>query len=361
MRPAGLSHDEQYPKPFQRASSKPRVASYRPHGESSSSPAPGCRRIPACRPTGASADCTRAPSPTSAADRAGAVGRHVRETSGHRLALPVPDRGQLPRRPPERRPLRHRPPEALHGQVTVVTQNVDGFHLLAGSCGTSSRCTAPCAACAASTAAACAGWKVTPASRSPACPHCGGILRPDVVLFGEHLPSQALHRFEAVLAQRAGPGHLGRHRQFLPLHRRAGPRRRRTRRSDHRDQPGWNPPERTRDRTPAHAGRRGAAGHSTPPATPGQRAGRGLRRANRRHHQRPATGHEQKGSPFGLPFVCRRCRDQWPRFFSLLIAAIWSQRSGQLGLSLAYPGQNPGSAWPLRRDAASRAFASSRS
>jgi NAD-dependent deacetylase len=34
----------------------------------------------------------------------------------------------------------------------------------------------------------------------PACPHCGGILRPDVVLFGEHLPSQALHRFEAVLA-----------------------------------------------------------------------------------------------------------------------------------------------------------------
>jgi len=37
----------------------------------------------------------------------------------------------------------------------------------------------------------------------PDCPHCGGVLRPDVVLFGENLPDQAVHRFEQVLA--AGP------------------------------------------------------------------------------------------------------------------------------------------------------------
>lgn len=92
--------------------------------------------------------------------------------------------------------------EAMHGQVTVVTQNVDGFHLLAGSRdviemhGTLRRLL--CVDCGrVRRVESYAGLSIP-----PACPHCGGILRPDVVLFGEHLPSQALHRFETVLAQR---------------------------------------------------------------------------------------------------------------------------------------------------------------
>jgi NAD-dependent deacetylase len=35
----------------------------------------------------------------------------------------------------------------------------------------------------------------------PECPQCGGIMRPEVVLFGEALPTRALERLEAVLAE----------------------------------------------------------------------------------------------------------------------------------------------------------------
>ena len=85
-------------------------------------------------------------------------------------------------------------------RVVVFTQNVDGFHRAAGSKNVIAihgdlhdlRCTA----CA---------WRHTVDSFAgltapPGCPACGALVRPDVVLFGEHLPSQALHRFEAVLA-----------------------------------------------------------------------------------------------------------------------------------------------------------------
>ena len=93
--------------------------------------------------------------------------------------------------------------EALHGNVTVLTQNVDGFHLMAGSRdviemhGTLRRLR--CVDCGrARQVDNYVGLEIP-----PACPHCGGIIRPDVVLFGEALPDQAVHRLEQVLA--AGP------------------------------------------------------------------------------------------------------------------------------------------------------------
>lgn len=93
--------------------------------------------------------------------------------------------------------------EAMHGTVTVLTQNVDGFHLDAGSRdviemhGTLRRLR--CVDCGRSRHVN----NYAGLSIPPDCPHCGGMLRPDVVLFGESLPDQAVHRFEQVLA--AGP------------------------------------------------------------------------------------------------------------------------------------------------------------
>jgi NAD-dependent deacetylase len=83
--------------------------------------------------------------------------------------------------------------------VWVLTQNVDGLHRAAGSSklieihGTVHhlRCTE------------CPHQRDVPdfagLALPPACPVCGGLLRPDVVLFGEMLPQQGLDRLEAVL------------------------------------------------------------------------------------------------------------------------------------------------------------------
>lgn len=83
--------------------------------------------------------------------------------------------------------------------VWVLTQNVDGLHRAAGSRklieihGTVHhlRCTE------------CPHERDVPdfagLSLPPACPACGGWLRPDVVLFGELLPPQQLDRLAAVL------------------------------------------------------------------------------------------------------------------------------------------------------------------
>lgn len=93
--------------------------------------------------------------------------------------------------------------EALHGTVTTLTQNVDGFHLEAGSRdviemhGTLRRLR--CVDCGRNRHVdSYAGLSIP-----PECPHCGGVLRPDVVLFGESLPDQAVHRFQTMLE--AGP------------------------------------------------------------------------------------------------------------------------------------------------------------
>ncbi len=84
--------------------------------------------------------------------------------------------------------------------VCVLTQNVDGLHRAAGSRnvieihGTVHRL--HCMACHH-------GRKVPDYAGlqiPPECPHCGGIMRPEVVLFGEVLPDAAINRLEHVLA-----------------------------------------------------------------------------------------------------------------------------------------------------------------
>nr|WP_153109054.1 NAD-dependent deacylase [Propionivibrio limicola] len=79
-------------------------------------------------------------------------------------------------------------------QVVVLTQNIDGLHTLAGSTnvieihGTLGRrhCTRCGKAADARQAVGAAGF--------PVCPVCGGVVRPEVVLFGESLPNGALQR-----------------------------------------------------------------------------------------------------------------------------------------------------------------------
>lgn len=83
--------------------------------------------------------------------------------------------------------------------VWVLTQNVDGLHRAAGSHnlieihGTVHRLR--CTECTHSrTVPDYSGLRIP-----PECPACGGMLRPDVVLFGEMLPDVPLTRLERVL------------------------------------------------------------------------------------------------------------------------------------------------------------------
>src|SRR5690349_14869093 len=85
----------------------------------------------------------------------------------------------------------------------VITQNVDRLHELAGSRTVvevhGSLRTASCPACGA----------ILPMEEArsrlplPTCDHCGGALKPDVVMFGEFLPATAIERAGA-LARIAG-------------------------------------------------------------------------------------------------------------------------------------------------------------
>lgn len=91
-------------------------------------------------------------------------------------------------------------------EVTVLTQNVDGFHRKAGSENVidihgdvhALYCAARC------------GWSERVQdyrhlgdALPPRCPACGEVIRPDVVLFGEMLPEAKLARLQAELE--AGP------------------------------------------------------------------------------------------------------------------------------------------------------------
>lgn len=81
----------------------------------------------------------------------------------------------------------------------VVTQNVDGLHQRAGSRrvvelhGNILRVRCSRAGC---------GFRATlsepPKELPPRCPRCGGLLRPDVVWFGEPLPPEAWREAEAI-------------------------------------------------------------------------------------------------------------------------------------------------------------------
>ncbi|MCB1918035.1 MAG: NAD-dependent deacylase [Rhodocyclaceae bacterium] len=83
----------------------------------------------------------------------------------------------------------------------VFTQNVDGLHRAAGSTevleihGTLHRLR--CTDCQSSRTVEDYHGLALP----PACPRCGGRLRPDVVLFGEALPQAGLRQLEGALAE----------------------------------------------------------------------------------------------------------------------------------------------------------------
>ena len=92
--------------------------------------------------------------------------------------------------------------EGYFDAVWVLTQNVDGLHQAAGSHHVIDvhgdlhelRCTV------------CRFHEHGRADYSglglpPYCPECGGVLRPDVVLFGEHLPEAKLRRLEAEIVR----------------------------------------------------------------------------------------------------------------------------------------------------------------
>ncbi|MFN3984911.1 MAG: NAD-dependent deacylase [Rhodocyclaceae bacterium] len=91
--------------------------------------------------------------------------------------------------------------EAVRPGVCVLTQNVDGLHRQAGSRnlieihGTVHRLR--CTECHHARGVADFSGLQLP----PDCPVCGGLLRPDVVLFGEMLPERELARLETVLTQ----------------------------------------------------------------------------------------------------------------------------------------------------------------
>lgn len=86
-------------------------------------------------------------------------------------------------------------------ELWVVTQNVDGFHRAAGSRnvielhGNLSRLY--CCACRAAFDNLDFDLGVLP----PRCPLCDGLVRPDVVLFGEMLPVSAVNQYELELAR----------------------------------------------------------------------------------------------------------------------------------------------------------------
>ena len=90
--------------------------------------------------------------------------------------------------------------EQERDMVCVLTQNVDGLHRAAGTRtlieihGTVHRL--HCMDCHHGRRVPdYAGLQIP-----PECPHCGGLMRPGVVLFGEALPDAAIDRLEHVLA-----------------------------------------------------------------------------------------------------------------------------------------------------------------
>ena len=86
-------------------------------------------------------------------------------------------------------------------ELWVITQNVDGFHRAAGSQnlielhGNLSRLY--CCACRADFSS----HDFDLATLPPRCTYCDGLVRPDVVLFGELLPQSAVTHYERELAR----------------------------------------------------------------------------------------------------------------------------------------------------------------
>ena len=86
-------------------------------------------------------------------------------------------------------------------EVWVITQNVDGFHREAGSTNVielhGNLSELYCLSCGARVHSRSFDGLTLP----PRCAACGGLLRPDVVLFGEMLPERAIRRYEIEMSR----------------------------------------------------------------------------------------------------------------------------------------------------------------
>lgn len=82
--------------------------------------------------------------------------------------------------------------EKLVPEFTLITQNVDGLHQRAGSRHVIELHGNIRRTICFDERTVVESWPDTD-EVPPRCPHCGGLLRPDVVWFGEALPQQALH------------------------------------------------------------------------------------------------------------------------------------------------------------------------
>jgi NAD-dependent deacetylase len=87
----------------------------------------------------------------------------------------------------------------------VVTQNIDGLHQRAGSKRVvevhGSLETATCTQCYRTYSSADFLPAFLESGEVPRCPHCGAVLKPDVVLFGEQLPWQAWEEAQTMARQ----------------------------------------------------------------------------------------------------------------------------------------------------------------
>ncbi len=94
--------------------------------------------------------------------------------------------------------------EAMGVLKWIITQNVDSLHQAAGSQHVlevhGHTRTATCLSCGYQVDTG-VFWEQVKRGEIPTCPRCGGLMKPDVVLFGELLPPDALIRAqEAALA-----------------------------------------------------------------------------------------------------------------------------------------------------------------
>jgi len=90
--------------------------------------------------------------------------------------------------------------ESLGRLAAVITQNIDGLHQRAGSRRVveyhGTMASAHCPSCGLTVRAG----EIPPWPPAPRCPDCGTVLRPDVVLFGDAIPSAAVEASRELMA-----------------------------------------------------------------------------------------------------------------------------------------------------------------
>lgn len=88
--------------------------------------------------------------------------------------------------------------ESLKPDTWILTQNIDGFHRMAGNDNVieihGSLDSILCMSCSYT----CDSSEVNTSELPPPCPACGGILRHEVVLYGEQLPSKEINKLHDV-------------------------------------------------------------------------------------------------------------------------------------------------------------------